>query len=192
MKKVLIFLLFLLTQSAIAENNTAFNIKGFSSFGIGLVGEDLVTTTDDSKLTTAGLLHLSYGALFRIPSSQIEIQTAVGFKYDELRVTSGKYSFQEWSVEAIPFYRINSRTRVGLGMLHVLSAELSGPESAEFATATGLALEINWKTGNKTGWGFRYVDIELPIDRVNGSDVSAFGDKLDGSYFSIVSYHQFR
>ena len=192
MRLILGFLFLLISQSTVAENAGNSIIKGFSSFGLGLVGEDLVQTDGDSKLTTAGLLHLSYGALLKIPDSQFEIQTAVGFNYDELRVTQGKYSFTKWSVEAIPFYRINSRTRIGLGLFHVLSAELSGPESADFGGATGLAIEINWKTGNKKGWGFRYIDIDLPIDRLNGSDVSAFGDTHDGSYFSVVSYHQFR
>lgn len=188
-----IFLLLLtLSFSAFAEDNSMSNFKKYSAFALGVSGEDLITTTGNDKLTTAGFLYLSWGVSYDIPDTDIELVSAVGFNYDSLEVVEGKFSFKETSVEFVPYYRINNRLRIGLGLFHVISAEISGPiDPAKFANSTGTVLQIDWKTGNKGGWGLRHVDVDLAFEQFNGVNVSDSGVTIDGSYTAIVSYHRF-
>ena len=188
MKKI-IFGLLLLTSSTItyAEGD----LKGLFSAGFTLGGEDLATSTTGQSVTTAGFMYLSAGGLYNIQDTDFSIQAAVGYNYDSITASNGTFSFSEKSFEIIPFYRVDEKMKIGIGLFNVLSARYSGTSKVTFGSVSGPVVEMNWTLSSRASWGIRYVSIDLPYESFNGIDVSSSGITEDGSSFGIVYYGHF-
>jgi len=187
-----ILLLLLISTSSFADSSDSDNFNGVSRFGLAFGGEELLIRNDGQELTAAGFFYLSGGTNYSIPDTNFQIEASLGYNFDSMESSSGKHRFKELSAELITFYNITEKTKIGLGIFQVLSAELSGSIlPSKFGNSTGTVIEINWKVGNKAAWGLRHVNVDLPFDRVNGINVSASNVEIDGSYTALISYHYF-
>jgi len=187
-----ILLLLLLTTTSFADALEPSNFSGVSRFGLAFGGEELLIRTDGQELTTAGLIYLSGGTRYRIPETNFQVEASLGYNFDSLQSSSGTHRFNELSTELIAFYKLNDKTKIGLGIFQALSAKLSGSTlPSTFGSSTGTVIEINWRIGNRSAWGLRHVKLDLPFETVNGFDVSASNVVIDGSYTAIVSSHYF-
>lgn len=185
-------MLLLASTTVFAYSDGDSNFKGLFSIGLNAGNEDLANFSDGSSLTSAGLFSFSAGITYNVPSSDFEIQAAVGYAFDSVEAVQGTFKFNKTSIEIIPFYRVTDATRIGLGLYSVMSARYSDPlDSVTFGIASGTVFEVNWQLTTRASWGIRYVDIDLPFETFNGFDVSASGITVDGSYVGFQYYGHF-
>ena len=98
-------------------------------------------------------------------------------------------TFSRYELEAIPYYRLNERFRLGLGVgLHAnvhLSSDFSPDQ--EYDNATAIIGSVGYNFGNSDSWvEFRLVNVEYILSKYGGKDSIAL--PVDGNHFGF-SYH---
>lgn len=183
MKSLFLSILFFIFSFSINANEFDYSsIDGLVSLGLSHGGETLASG-GDAELTTAGMMYFSVGGTYTFSNGNIQLQAAYGYNWDDI----DDFEFSESSVEFIPFYVINDRTRIGAGVINLLSPKYSDPFGGyDYNDAIGTVFEIDWRV-DRTGWlGIRYVDAELEYETIDGIDVSGLNLTADGSYFMLI------
>ena len=175
---------------AFAEENP---FKLIFSGGLTFGGETLAETFDGSTLDSGGLILLSIGGLYEFEGTNFQLQTSVGYHFDELSANNGSADFSRTYIEIIPFYKLNETVRLGVGYARIMSPSYSDPyNSIDFKDANALITEISWGSGSNSSiwWGLRYAKTEYIVEKINGYSVGGLLDEfpIDGDYFGLIAH----
>jgi len=187
MRIILVCIISLLSFSTFAATAEKDGFNYLVSVGLTTGGETLAELNTGGKLKSGGLMYVSFGTLYEFPDNPFQIQASLGYHFDTLNADNGTASFDRTFFEILPFYEVDSRTRVGLGIVRILSADYSDPfGDLGFENSTGIIAEVDWRLAKGIWWGVRYVDIEYVVNSINGINPGSAVRPIDGNYFGFM------
>ncbi len=160
----------------------------FFTAGLTAGGDTLAERTDGTELTAGGLFYGGIGLNIQL-TQRFDIRTVFGYHFDFLDSSTGSADFDRFYFEVLPVIHLTDKARIGIGMLHIISAEYSDPfGSMELDNATGLLMEWSYELSSSLSWGIRYSDIEYTVKTIDGFNVELFNLKVDGGYLGVSVY----
>ncbi len=188
-----------LTMPALAEAPSPQTIETDFLVLAGLTygGDDLYQVEyedgSDTELKAGGLISVGAGLITHF--NQYSIQTTLAYHFDSADADNGDVSFSRWSLELLPFYNIDDKHRVGLGLTYHMSPELESDfdfdkSTIEFDSAVGIVAEYGYSWDQSTV-GVRFVSIDYDISELNGMDVGWADVSVSGNHLGVYYYYNF-
>jgi hypothetical protein len=171
------------------SNSLHVSIIGGLTFGGDRVGGLQYVDGSTSNLDAGALAYFGGGLEYHINDSFI-LQLNAQYHWDTAAATNGDMTFSRYEFEAIPYYRINERYRIGLGYGMHSNVHLSSDFTAdlEYNNANAIIGSVGRLSENSDSWlEFRVVSVEYELNKV-GNQTVASGLMTDANHIG-VSYH---
>lgn len=199
MKKLAVSSLILCSAMASVAANATNEIEGNFSVHAGLTygGDDLSTLEYDNgdkvDITAGGLALLGVGYNINF-SEQISVKINGSYHFDNASAKNGDITFSRFELEAIPYYSINNKVRLGLGAAYHTAVDYNNDFDSnidtKFDSSVGFILSGDYQLDNDMGkLELRYVSIDYNIDKIGDYSVKDWDlPSIDGDHFGVL-YH---
>lgn len=177
------------------SDNFRLSILGGITHGGDKVGRVKYLDGSTNNLDAGAFGYFGGGIEYDINDDFI-VQLNAQYHWDTAAASNGDMTFSRFELEAIPYYRLNERFRLGLGVgLHAnvhLSSDFTNNVrgdvgDVEYDNATAIIGSVGYNLENSDSWvEFRLVNVEYIVNKVGGKDYIAL--PVDGNHFGL-SYH---
>ncbi|MFD2167652.1 outer membrane beta-barrel protein [Thalassotalea euphylliae] len=198
MKKLLTSTVFSLTLLATNIHADEIEISPVVVLGVTYGGDTLADVElddfPDEKIKAGNLFYIGGGVNFKQPESPWSIQANLAYHFDytegdlEDSIQDIEVTFDRIVVELIPYYQIDEKQSVGVGIFKAFDTEFL----LEIENAPDTSIEFDSDTGFLAEWGYHFSEDNMLSVRYAYTEFEAKDtkNKFDGDY--IGAFVQWR
>ena len=185
--------LLLISSQSVADTTSKFIFAGgLTNGGDTIASGTLENSSGDRKdvsIKAGGEIHL-WAGLFVPSADRVDTLFAFGYHFDDINAQDGKASFKRYTLDAIPYFQISEKFRLGLGITYHLSPEYSesgavGNNNFQFDDSLGFILSGTFDIGERGFLEVRHTVIDYDIKTVNGSSYFFGPPSLEGNNWGL-------
>jgi hypothetical protein len=176
---------------ALAGDAWALDVRPVLLTGIDFGGDvidGLVLTNGDTKEIRANEgFYLGGGLGISNAAKTIETQVTLSWKYTSVSASNQDISWKRFPLDAIVFFRLSDRFRLGPGLTYQLSPELKydgslANGSVRFDDSLGAIVELDYRLTPNITFGMRYTSVDFKYQGMTAFKGDGIGLALNASF----------